>query len=43
VTKSTGHKSDGIDMTPEDMRAIVLVPVIKARTADEAAESLSAR
>ena len=43
MTKSTGHKSDGIDMTPEDMRAIVLVPVIKARTADEAAESLSAR
>tara|TARA_B100000678_G_scaffold122684_1_gene102640 strand:+ start:666 stop:2036 length:1371 start_codon:yes stop_codon:yes gene_type:complete len=43
VTKSNKNKSDGVDMTPEETRAIVLVPVIKTRTADDAAESLSAR
>ncbi len=43
MTKSNKNKSDGVDMTPEETRAIVLVPVIKTRTADDAAESLSAR
>jgi len=43
VTKSNKNKSEGVDMTPEETRAIVLVPVIKTRTADDAAESLSAR
>jgi len=43
VTKSNKNKSEGVDMTPEETRAIVLVPVIKTRTVDDAAESLSAR
>ena len=43
MTKSNKNKSEGVDMTPEETRAIVLVPVIKTRTADDAAESLSAR
>ena len=43
MTKSNKNKSEGVDMTPEETRAIVLVPVIKTRTVDDAAESLSAR
>ena len=43
MTKTNKNKSDGVDRTPEETRAVVLVPVIKTRTADEVAESLSAR
>ncbi|WP_244598273.1 GTPase HflX [Pseudohoeflea suaedae] len=43
MTKSNKNKSDGVDVTPEETRAIVLVPVIKTRTAEDAAESLVAR
>ena len=43
MTKSNKKKSDGVDRTPEETSAIVLVPVIKSRPADDAADGLSAR
>jgi GTPase len=43
VTKTSKKKSDGIDRTPEETSAIVLVPVLKTRTADDATDILAAR